>query len=45
MEALHIAEMGRRGRERMRENYDRRAPALIARMAEDIAARYASRGD
>ena len=45
MEALHIAEMGRRGRERMRENYDRKAPALIARMAEDIAARYASRGD
>ena len=35
--------MGRRGRERMRENYDRRVPALIARMAEDIAARYALR--
>lgn len=45
MEALHIAEIGRRGRERMRENYDRKAPALISRMAEDIAARYASRGD
>lgn len=45
MEVLHIADMGRKGRERMRENYDRKVPALIAKMAEDIAARYASRGD
>ena len=45
MEVLHIADMERKRRERMRENYDRKVPALIARMAEDIAARYASRGD
>ena len=45
MEVLHIADMERKRRERMRENYDRKAPALIAGMAEDIAARYASRGD
>ena len=45
MEVLHIADMERKRRERMRENYDRKVPALIAGMAEDIAARYASRGD
>lgn len=33
MEVLHIADMERKRRERMRENYDRKVPALIAKMA------------
>ncbi len=44
MDALHISGLAQKARERMREHFDKKAPALIARMAEDLAVRYASQG-
>ncbi|MDR1977185.1 MAG: hypothetical protein LBQ42_00455 [Synergistaceae bacterium] len=44
MEALHIAELAKKSREKMREHFENDVPALIARMAEDAAAGYAAQG-
>jgi vacuolar-type H+-ATPase subunit H len=44
MEALHIAELARKSRERMREHFESDVPALIARMAKDVATEYAAQG-
>ena len=44
IEALHIAELALKARERMQENFDRGTPALIAGMAEETALRYAAQG-
>jgi len=42
MDALHVAKLAERGREKMKKLFDEKTPALIARLAEDIAARYAA---
>ena len=44
MDALHIAELARNARDRMREHFNKKVPALIAKMAEEVAIRYASQG-
>jgi vacuolar-type H+-ATPase subunit H len=44
MEALHISDLARKSRDNMKENFDKSVPPLIAKMAEDLAARYAGRG-
>ena len=44
MEALHIAELAQKARERMQEHFDRSVPGVIAGIAEEMALRYAARG-
>jgi vacuolar-type H+-ATPase subunit H len=44
MDALHIAELAQKSRDRMQEHFESNVPALIARMAEDTAVRYAAQG-
>ena len=44
MEALHIAELAKKSREKMREHFESNVPSLVARMAEDTAALYAAQG-
>jgi hypothetical protein len=44
MEALHIGELARKSREKMREQFETYVPALIAKIADDTAARYAAQG-
>jgi vacuolar-type H+-ATPase subunit H len=44
MDALQVAELAEKGREKMKKLFDEKAPALIARLAEDLAARYATQG-
>ncbi|MDR1621149.1 MAG: hypothetical protein LBS00_02110 [Synergistaceae bacterium] len=44
MEALHIAELAKRSREKMREHFEANVPALIVKIAEDTANRYAAQG-
>ncbi|MDR2175873.1 MAG: hypothetical protein LBO82_08050 [Synergistaceae bacterium] len=40
-EALHVSELAKAGRAKMRENFEARSPALIAKLAEGVADRYA----
>ena len=44
LEALHIAELAQRSREKMQEHFEQSAPRLIARMTEETALRYAAQG-
>ncbi|MDR2137441.1 MAG: hypothetical protein LBO68_04050 [Synergistaceae bacterium] len=44
MDALHISDLARKSREKMKENFDKNVPPLIAKMGEDLAARYAAQG-
>jgi uncharacterized protein with HEPN domain len=44
MEVLHIGELAKKSREKMREQFEAHVPALIAKIAEDTAARYAAQG-
>ena len=44
LEALHIAELAQRAQERMLENFDKSVPALIVRLTEETARRYAAQG-
>ncbi|MDR1874360.1 MAG: hypothetical protein LBQ90_05005 [Synergistaceae bacterium] len=44
MDALHIAELARKGREKMQALFEEKTPDLIARLAEEVAARYATQG-
>jgi vacuolar-type H+-ATPase subunit H len=44
-EALQIAELGKTAREKMQEHFEAQLPALIGRLAESVAARYAARGE
>jgi vacuolar-type H+-ATPase subunit H len=44
IDALHVAELGRNGREKMRMLFDEKSPALVARLAEELAVRYAAQG-
>jgi vacuolar-type H+-ATPase subunit H len=43
MEALHIADLARKSQDRMKTNFDKNVPPLIAKMAEDLAAGYTAR--
>ncbi len=43
-EAQQIAELASKSRDSMRTHFNERAPGIIRKMAEDFAARYASRG-
>jgi hypothetical protein len=45
MEALHVSELAKAARAKMREHFEARSPALVARLAEDAAAKYAARGE
>jgi vacuolar-type H+-ATPase subunit H len=40
LESLHIADLTQKSRDKMKENFDKNVPALVAKMAEDLAARY-----
>jgi vacuolar-type H+-ATPase subunit H len=40
MESLHIADLARKSRDKMRENFNANVPPLITKMADDLAARY-----
>lgn len=40
IEALHITDLAKKSREKMREHFEAHVPALIAKMAENTAARY-----
>ena len=42
MEALHIADLAQKERDALRERFEKNAPALIARIAGETAARYAA---
>ena len=42
MEALHIADLAQKERDVLREHFEKNAPALIARIAGEMAARYAA---
>lgn len=44
MDALHISDLARRGREKMQEHFDKKTPALIAGLAGEVATRYAAQG-
>jgi vacuolar-type H+-ATPase subunit H len=44
MDALHIAELAQKARDRMREHFGKSGPALTAKIAGDLAARYAAQG-
>ena len=44
MEALHIAELARKSRDRMQEHFEANTPALVAKLAESVASKYASQG-
>ena len=44
MEALHIAELSERAMEKMRDHFDKKAPELIAGIAEKVALEYAAHG-
>lgn len=44
MDALHIADLARKSREKMQEHFDKKAPELVARIAEEFASRYAAQG-
>jgi vacuolar-type H+-ATPase subunit H len=44
MEALHVSELAKASRDRMREHFEVRSPALIAQLAEGVAVGYAARG-
>ena len=44
MEAQHIADLAQKSRDRMREHFEANAPALIAKMAEEMATKYAAQG-
>jgi vacuolar-type H+-ATPase subunit H len=43
-DALHVAELAKAARDRMREHFEARSPALIAQLAESVAVRYADLG-
>jgi vacuolar-type H+-ATPase subunit H len=43
-DALQIADLARKSRDRMREHFDKRAPVLIAQIADDLAVTYAAQG-
>jgi vacuolar-type H+-ATPase subunit H len=45
MEALHIAELAKKSRGRMQEHFEAQLPALISKLTENVAARYAARGE
>ena len=45
MEALHISELAKAAREKMREHFEARSPALIAQLTESVALKYAARGE
>jgi vacuolar-type H+-ATPase subunit H len=45
MEALHVAELAKMTREKMREHFETRSPALITQLAESVAAKYAAQGE
>jgi vacuolar-type H+-ATPase subunit H len=45
MEALHVSELSKAAREKMREHFEARSPALIAQLVEGVAVRYAARGE
>ncbi|MDR1649125.1 MAG: hypothetical protein LBR71_02595 [Synergistaceae bacterium] len=45
MEALHVSELAKATRKKMREHFEARSPALIAQLAESVAVRYAARGE
>ena len=45
MEALHISELAKAAREKMREHFEARSPALAAQWAESVAVKYAARGE
>ncbi|MDR1379487.1 MAG: hypothetical protein LBJ36_10615 [Synergistaceae bacterium] len=40
IESLHIADLARKSRNKMQENFDKNVPPLIIKMAEDLATRY-----
>jgi vacuolar-type H+-ATPase subunit H len=44
IEARQIAEMSRKAGEKMQEHFNEHVPALISRIAEDVAAKYAVQG-
>ena len=43
-EASHIAELAQKARDKMQEHFDKKTPELIAKIAEETAARYAAQG-
>jgi vacuolar-type H+-ATPase subunit H len=44
MDALHISDLARKGREKMQALFEEKSPDLIARLAEEVASRYATQG-
>ena len=42
MEALHIADLAQKARDTMEAHFEKNVPALIARIAGEMAARYAA---
>ena len=44
LEAAQIADLGMRGRQKMKEQFEEKAPLVVSKLAEEIAGRYGKKG-